>query len=320
MATNSTSFLNYYYYNINNNINNNLTINYFNTYNYNNENQVLYCLIFVLLVTLLFFKKTLASLINSFNNNNGSNNKDSSNNSNSNNSNTSNNNSSINNNDNDKSGLDTSIESTSIKKKKGSCPAIVIRIDHKIEQDIKDYFAIFIYSGLIRTPSVEEFWRKRVNVEHFSFYDPSVSKIMSFVKRFKAIHRCIHFEGYGNAQRGTDLGQIYKFTNDFIKKEYKPGRVFSFDDESVATLLENVRTIEIRTNQISGNVYLKDTAIQNLDIYSVNRFSLYPRFLPSAVKKIIMNGFDINKDNVDEIIPNSCISYHVQPALLINKK
>ncbi|KAF2072863.1 hypothetical protein CYY_005811 [Polysphondylium violaceum] len=74
--------------------------------------------------------------------------------------------------------------------------------------------------------------------------------------------------------------------------------------ESVATLLQNVRTIEIRTNQISGNVYLKDTAIQNLDIHSANRFSLYPGFLPSSVKKIIMKGFDIKMDN---LIPQSCV-------------
>ncbi|KAF2075532.1 hypothetical protein CYY_003173 [Polysphondylium violaceum] len=85
---------------------------------------------------------------------------------------------------------------------------------------------------------------------------------------------------------------------------HKPQLIVDSLHESVAILLQNVTTIKIRTNQISGNVYLKDTAIQNLDIHSVNRFSLYPGFLPSAVKKIIMKGVDIKMDN---LIPQSCV-------------
>ncbi|KAF2078456.1 hypothetical protein CYY_000206 [Polysphondylium violaceum] len=86
---------------------------------------------------------------------------------------------------------------------------------------------------------------------------------------------------------------------------YMPQLIVDTLHESVATLLQNVTTIKITTNQIGNNVYLKDTAIQDLVIvYRSDRYNLYPGFLPSTLQKLDIIGLDIKMDN---LIPQSCI-------------
>jgi len=57
-----------------------------------------------------------------------------------------------------------------------------------------------------------------------------VASKMSFEK-FKAIHRSLHFEGYGTEGTPTNFGIIYTFANDLIKELYLPSYDFSFDDD-----------------------------------------------------------------------------------------
>ncbi|KAF2075529.1 hypothetical protein CYY_003170 [Polysphondylium violaceum] len=87
--------------------------------------------------------------------------------------------------------------------------------------------------------------------------------------------------------------------------------------ESVATLLQNVRTVQIRTDQISQHVSLKDTVIQDLVFYNtLDRFNLSPGFLPSALQNLEIRGFDIIMENV---VPTSCISLKTDMANLNTK-
>ncbi|KAF2075528.1 hypothetical protein CYY_003169 [Polysphondylium violaceum] len=86
---------------------------------------------------------------------------------------------------------------------------------------------------------------------------------------------------------------------------YKPHLIVDSLHESVATLLQNVTTFKISTNQIGSNVYLKGTAIQDLGfVYMSDRYNLYPGFLPSALQKLDIIGLDIKMDN---LIPQSCV-------------
>ncbi|EFA75073.1 hypothetical protein PPL_11147 [Heterostelium album PN500] len=98
--------------------------------------------------------------------------------------------------------------------------------------DIKQYLAIFIYAGLVRTPNMEELWKKDDNI---SFYNHSVFNILSFSK-FKAIHRCLHYKGFGTIDKdgkltSTDFQPIVDAVNDIFKANWTPGDTFSFDDD-----------------------------------------------------------------------------------------
>ncbi|KAF2068767.1 hypothetical protein CYY_009909 [Polysphondylium violaceum] len=92
--------------------------------------------------------------------------------------------------------------------------------------------------------------------------------------------------------------------------------VFSLH-KSVATLLQNVKKVEIRTDQIGKNVFLKDTAIQDLVLYnsSDTRYKLYPEFLPSALQKLKIRGFK----KFENVLPTSCISLKTDMAKLNTK-
>ncbi|EGC38829.1 hypothetical protein DICPUDRAFT_75597 [Dictyostelium purpureum] len=122
-------------------------------------------------------------------------------------------------------------------------------IDHVFEQYFNDFFEKVLASTNdylnyrkklaslkeVEAPwfltNISSFWKKPDSLIGFSFYNPTISGLMSFAK-YKIIHRCVHFEGFGTDDRPTDLGFIYEYVNKLIKNLYQPGE-FSFDDEYI---------------------------------------------------------------------------------------
>ncbi|KAF2068189.1 hypothetical protein CYY_010486 [Polysphondylium violaceum] len=97
-------------------------------------------------------------------------------------------------------------------------------------QDMKDYIGIFIFSGIQRVTNYKEFWEKPNSPFMYSSYHNVVASKMSFDK-FKAIHRSLHFEGFGTEGSPTNFDILYSFANNLIKDLYLPSYDMSFDDD-----------------------------------------------------------------------------------------
>ncbi|KAM9974620.1 hypothetical protein ACTFIW_008078 [Dictyostelium discoideum] len=97
--------------------------------------------------------------------------------------------------------------------------------------DIKIYLSIFLFAGLNRVTNIYSFWEKPDDsYGSFSLYNPTVANLMSF-SRFKAIHRCFRWEGYGTEHQPCNYDLIYQYVNELLKKHYLPSYEFSFDDD-----------------------------------------------------------------------------------------
>ncbi|KAN0009619.1 hypothetical protein ACTFIU_006916 [Dictyostelium citrinum] len=118
-------------------------------------------------------------------------------------------------------------------------------------KDIEIYFSIYIFHCLNRLANIEEFWSKPNSVTQFSFFNTSVSYIMSFSK-FKAIHRTLHYEGFGTDEKKTDKNFIYKDVNKTIGQHSKriPGkadRVESYEEKVKERVGQNVPALPDKT-------------------------------------------------------------------------
>ncbi|EGC30966.1 hypothetical protein DICPUDRAFT_83128 [Dictyostelium purpureum] len=98
-------------------------------------------------------------------------------------------------------------------------------------EEIRIYLSIFLFAGLNRITNIHDYWEKpKGSCLSLSNYNPTIVKLMSF-KRFKAIHKCFRWEGFGTKHQTANHELIYEYANELIKKHYSPSFEFSFDDD-----------------------------------------------------------------------------------------